>query len=94
MASCPAVCDCPAETLICPPGVSSVPDGCGCCKVCAAQLNQDCSSMRPCDHHKGLECNYGNDVTVAWGVCTGGWVEREDVLIFVASIVAYKNSIV
>ncbi|TWW59537.1 CCN family member 1 [Takifugu flavidus] len=70
MASCPAVCECPAETLSCPPGVSLVPDGCGCCKVCAAQLNQDCSSLRPCDHHKGLECNYGNDVTVAWGVCT------------------------
>uniref|UniRef100_G3Q6R6 Uncharacterized protein n=1 Tax=Gasterosteus aculeatus aculeatus TaxID=481459 RepID=G3Q6R6_GASAC len=68
-ASCPAVCDCPAEPLLCPPGVSAVPDGCGCCKVCAAQLNQDCSHVRPCDHHKGLECNYGNDVTVALGIC-------------------------
>lgn len=76
MASCPAVCDCPAETLICPPGVSLVPDGCGCCKVCAAQLNQDCSTVKPCDHHKGLECNYGNDVTVAWGICRGGSLER------------------
>lgn len=27
--------------------------------------------MRPCDHHKGLECNYGNDVTMAWGICRG-----------------------
>uniref|UniRef100_A0A3Q3GSU6 Uncharacterized protein n=1 Tax=Labrus bergylta TaxID=56723 RepID=A0A3Q3GSU6_9LABR len=71
-ASCPAVCDCPAEPLICPPGVSAVPDRCGCCKVCAAQLNQDCSPTRPCDHHKGLECNYGNDVTMAWGVCREG----------------------
>ncbi|XP_067354296.1 CCN family member 1-like isoform X2 [Channa argus] len=68
-ARCPAVCECPAEPLICPPGVSTVSDGCGCCKVCAAQLNQDCSSTRPCDHHKGLECNYGNDVTMAWGIC-------------------------
>lgn len=76
-ASCPAVCDCPGEPLICPPGVSTVPDGCGCCKVCAAQLNQDCSPMRPCDHHKGLECNYGNDVTMAWGICRG---EREFML--------------
>ncbi|XP_017283233.1 CCN family member 1-like [Kryptolebias marmoratus] len=67
--SCPAVCDCHAEPLVCPPGVSTVPDRCGCCKVCAAQLNQDCSNMRPCDHHKGLECNYGNDVSVAWGIC-------------------------
>lgn len=70
-ASCPAVCECPEEPLVCPPGVSTVPDGCGCCKVCAVQLNQDCSPMRPCDHHKGLECNYGNDVTVAWGICRG-----------------------
>lgn len=70
-ASCPAVCECPTEPLVCPPGVSAVPDGCGCCKVCAAQLNQDCSSTRPCDHHKGLECNYGNDVTMAWGICRG-----------------------
>uniref|UniRef100_A0A3Q4G158 Protein CYR61-like n=1 Tax=Neolamprologus brichardi TaxID=32507 RepID=A0A3Q4G158_NEOBR len=56
-----SVCECPAEPPVCPPGVSSVSDRCGCCKVCAAQLNQDCSPARPCDHHKGLECNYGND---------------------------------
>ncbi|TNN60023.1 Protein CYR61 [Liparis tanakae] len=68
-AGCPAVCDCPDEPPVCPPGVSAVPDGCGCCKVCAAQLNQDCGPVRPCDHHKGLECNYGNDVTMAWGIC-------------------------
>uniref|UniRef100_A0A3P8WBT8 Si:ch211-106h11.3 n=1 Tax=Cynoglossus semilaevis TaxID=244447 RepID=A0A3P8WBT8_CYNSE len=58
---CPVVCECPAGPPSCPPGVSSVPDGCGCCKVCAAQLNQDCHEGRPCDHHRGLECNYGND---------------------------------
>ncbi|XP_072239575.1 CCN family member 1-like [Leuresthes tenuis] len=68
-ANCPAVCECPARPLVCPPGISAVPDRCACCKVCAAQLNQDCSHMRPCDHHKGLDCNYGNDVTVAWGIC-------------------------
>ncbi|KAM9313780.1 CCN family member 1-like [Pholidichthys leucotaenia] len=68
-ASCPAECQCPADPLVCPPGVSAVPDRCGCCKVCAAQLNQDCSPMKPCDHHKGLECNYGNDVAMAGGVC-------------------------
>ncbi|KAJ8378525.1 hypothetical protein AAFF_G00239080 [Aldrovandia affinis] len=54
---------------LCPPGVSAVADGCGCCKVCAAQLNEDCRPMRPCDHHKGLECNYGNGVTHTWGIC-------------------------
>ncbi|XP_077426907.1 CCN family member 1-like isoform X2 [Vanacampus margaritifer] len=69
MAICPATCDCPAGHPVCPPGVSTVLDGCGCCKVCAAQHNQDCSPMKPCDHHKGLECNYGNDITELWGVC-------------------------
>ncbi|KAF3846835.1 hypothetical protein F7725_003913 [Dissostichus mawsoni] len=62
------VCVCRPPLL--PPGVSSVPDGCGCCKVCAAQLNQDCQEgRRPCDHHKGLECNYGNDVGRTHGIC-------------------------
>ncbi|XP_041719474.2 CCN family member 1-like [Coregonus clupeaformis] len=68
-AGCPVVCECPAGPPSCPPGVSSVPDGCGCCKVCAAQLNQDCHDSRPCDHHKGLECNYGNDVGHTHGIC-------------------------
>ncbi|XP_077380278.1 CCN family member 1-like [Festucalex cinctus] len=68
-AICPATCECPAGHLVCPPGVSTVLDGCGCCKVCAAQHNQDCSPIKPCDHHKGLECNYGNDITEPWGVC-------------------------
>uniref|UniRef100_A0AAY4B9G4 Uncharacterized protein n=1 Tax=Denticeps clupeoides TaxID=299321 RepID=A0AAY4B9G4_9TELE len=66
---CPGVCMCPAARPSCPPGVSAVPDGCGCCRVCAAQLNQDCDAMRPCDHHKGLECNYGNDVGSTHGIC-------------------------
>ncbi|XP_061686627.1 CCN family member 1-like isoform X2 [Syngnathoides biaculeatus] len=69
MAACPATCQCPAGRPVCPPGVSVLPDGCGCCKVCAAQLNQDCSPTKPCDRHKELECNYGNDVTEARGVC-------------------------
>ncbi|XP_077356780.1 CCN family member 1 isoform X2 [Festucalex cinctus] len=68
-AECPVVCECLAEPPSCPPGVSSVPDGCSCCKVCAAQLNQDCHEGRPCDHHKGLECNYGNDVGRTHGIC-------------------------
>ncbi|XP_069051766.1 CCN family member 1 [Lepisosteus oculatus] len=66
---CPAVCLCPGTPPRCPPGVSSVPDGCGCCKVCARQLNEDCGPGLPCDHHKGLECNYGNDLQGAHGIC-------------------------
>ncbi|XP_063048458.1 CCN family member 1 isoform X2 [Engraulis encrasicolus] len=68
-AGCPAVCECPGGRPSCPPGVSMVPDGCGCCKVCASQLNQDCHATQPCDHHKGLECNYGNDVGSTHGIC-------------------------
>ncbi|KAJ8001938.1 hypothetical protein DPEC_G00174600 [Dallia pectoralis] len=68
-ASCPTVCECPASGVRCLPGVSAVPDGCGCCQVCAAQLNQDCGPTLPCDHHKGLECNYGNDVSLVDGIC-------------------------
>ncbi|KAL7845632.1 hypothetical protein AOLI_G00238240 [Acnodon oligacanthus] len=68
-ASCPAVCKCPPGRPVCPAGISLVSDACGCCKVCAAQLNQDCSMYKPCDHHKGLECNYGNDVMFGTGVC-------------------------
>ncbi|KAK1785617.1 hypothetical protein P4O66_018985 [Electrophorus voltai] len=69
LAACPKVCQCPGTRPMCPPGVSSVPDGCGCCKVCAAQLDQVCYEGRPCDHHKGLECNYGNDVGSTHGIC-------------------------
>ncbi|KAK7929913.1 hypothetical protein WMY93_006308 [Mugilogobius chulae] len=68
--SCPAQCQCPEEPLVCPAGVSAVLDSCGCCKVCAAQLHEDCSPVKPCDHHRGLECNYGNEVTMAEGICT------------------------
>ncbi|XP_060721400.1 CCN family member 1 isoform X1 [Tachysurus vachellii] len=68
-AGCPRECECPPVGSVCPLGVSLVPDGCGCCKVCAAQLNQDCHEGRPCDHHKGLECNYGNDVGRTRGIC-------------------------
>ncbi|XP_030193594.1 CCN family member 1 [Gadus morhua] len=68
-AGCPAVCECPVGPPPCPLGVSLVADGCGCCKVCAGQLNQDCHEGRPCDHHKGLDCNYGNDVASPHGIC-------------------------
>ncbi|XP_067087286.1 CCN family member 1 [Osmerus mordax] len=66
---CPGVCVCPGVTPSCPPGVSVLLDGCGCCRVCSAQLGGACSQTRPCDHHKGLECNYGNDVGRTHGIC-------------------------
>ncbi|OXB63293.1 hypothetical protein ASZ78_013743 [Callipepla squamata] len=66
---CPAVCQCPAAAPQCAPGVGLVPDGCGCCKVCAKQLNEDCSRTQPCDHTKGLECNFGASPAATKGIC-------------------------
>uniref|UniRef100_A0A8C1TM47 Cellular communication network factor 1, like 1 n=1 Tax=Cyprinus carpio TaxID=7962 RepID=A0A8C1TM47_CYPCA len=54
---CPLKCSCPSSPPSCPPGISSVLDSCGCCRVCARQFNQDCSPAEPCDHIKGLRCH-------------------------------------
>ncbi|XP_018608673.1 CCN family member 1 [Scleropages formosus] len=67
--SCPAECSCPRDVPKCAPGVSLVLDGCGCCRVCARQLNEDCSRTEPCDHTKGLECNFGASFGAAKGIC-------------------------
>ncbi|XP_056148720.1 CCN family member 1-like [Lampris incognitus] len=69
LARCPQECRCPSEAPRCVPGVSLVPDGCGCCRVCARQLNEDCSKTEPCDHAKGLECNFGAGYGTAKGIC-------------------------
>uniref|UniRef100_A0A8C0HCA4 CCN family member 1 n=1 Tax=Chelonoidis abingdonii TaxID=106734 RepID=A0A8C0HCA4_CHEAB len=65
----PRLCVCPPSLPHCAPGVSMVPDGCGCCKVCARQLNDDCSKHWPCDPHRGLECNFGADPLASKGIC-------------------------
>ncbi|XP_064791982.1 CCN family member 1-like [Oncorhynchus masou masou] len=67
--SCPSVCECPMELPRCAPGVSLVVDSCGCCKVCARQLNEDCSLTEPCDNTKGLECNFGASFGAMRGIC-------------------------
>ncbi|XP_061118104.1 cellular communication network factor 1, like 1 [Conger conger] len=68
-AGCPLACSCPAIPPSCPLGVSTVTDGCGCCKVCASQFNQDCSLTQPCDHIKGLRCHLGAGGDPARGLC-------------------------
>lgn len=70
-ASCPKDCRCPPDTPRCAAGVSLMLDGCGCCKVCAQQLFEDCSQTQPCDHTKGLECNFGGGYGSAKGICRG-----------------------
>ncbi|MEE6494604.1 hypothetical protein FKM82_001807 [Ascaphus truei] len=67
--SCPNVCQCPIEVPRCAPGVGLLLDSCGCCKVCAKQLNEDCSKILPCDHTKGLECNFGASSRAIKGIC-------------------------
>lgn len=57
----------------CPAGVSLVLDGCGCCRVCAKQLGELCTERDPCDHHKGLFCDFGSPANRRIGVCTGEW---------------------
>ncbi|XP_033960558.1 CCN family member 1-like [Pseudochaenichthys georgianus] len=66
-ALCPKDCRCPADSPRCAAGVML--DGCGCCKVCARQLFEDCSESQPCDHTKGLECNFGAGYGSAKGIC-------------------------
>uniref|UniRef100_A0A3P8UH07 Cellular communication network factor 1 n=1 Tax=Amphiprion percula TaxID=161767 RepID=A0A3P8UH07_AMPPE len=68
-ASCPKDCRCPSEAPRCAAGVSLMLDNCGCCKVCARQLFEDCSKTQPCDTSKGLECNFGGRYGSAKGIC-------------------------
>ncbi|XP_023419417.2 cellular communication network factor 6 isoform X1 [Cavia porcellus] len=54
-------CSCPHQKPSCPPGVSLVRDGCGCCKICAKQSGDICNEAELCDPHKGLYCDYSAD---------------------------------
>uniref|UniRef100_H2ZKD0 CTCK domain-containing protein n=1 Tax=Ciona savignyi TaxID=51511 RepID=H2ZKD0_CIOSA len=71
-------CSCP-PTPSCPPGVSLIMDGCGCCKICAQQLHQVCDIRMVCDVHKGLYCSRGGVCKASPGVaCYVGnqWYEN------------------
>uniref|UniRef100_A0A8C2TZQ6 CCN family member 3 n=1 Tax=Coturnix japonica TaxID=93934 RepID=A0A8C2TZQ6_COTJA len=65
---CTFPCRCSSQPLQCPAGTSHVLDACGCCKVCARQLGELCSLQKPCDHHKGLYCDFSN-IHRGSGVC-------------------------
>ncbi|XP_062818381.1 CCN family member 2 isoform X2 [Anolis carolinensis] len=66
--ACVFPCRCPAQALPCPAGTSLLQDGCGCCKVCARQLGERCSVHRPCDHHRGLFCDFSR-IQRDHGIC-------------------------
>ncbi|KAL7980426.1 hypothetical protein Chor_001580 [Crotalus horridus] len=51
-------CQCPTQSPPCPLGNSLSLDDCGCCKVCSLQLGELCLLQEPCDHHKGLYCDF------------------------------------
>ncbi|KAL2295914.1 hypothetical protein Nmel_017444 [Mimus melanotis] len=68
--ACTFPCQCPSQPLQCPAGTSQVWDACGCCKVCAQQLGELCSLHRPCDHHKGLYCDFSKTHRGS-GICLG-----------------------
>ena len=75
-------CQCPRRKPSCPPGVSLVRDGCGCCKICARQAGDACNEADLCDPHKGLYCDYSADrPRYETGVCACkcfllGWLEN------------------
>lgn len=58
---CKWPCQCPHTPPTCALGVSLIMDGCDCCKTCAVQLGGICNEKDPCDHHKGLYCDYSGD---------------------------------
>lgn len=66
---CLAECSCSPLPPLCQPGISWVTDHCGCCKVCARQVNEDCSATEPCDHIKGLRCHLGARGDPERGLC-------------------------
>lgn len=57
---CQWPCKCRARPY-CAPGVSSVLDGCGCCKTCARQIGEACNERDICDPHKGMYCDFSAD---------------------------------
>lgn len=58
----------------CAPGVSSVLDGCGCCKSCARQIGEPCNERDVCDPHKGMYCDFSADKPrYEVGVCACEW---------------------
>lgn len=66
---CVYPCRCDPRPLHCPAGVSVLTDGCGCCKVCARQMGDDCNSLLPCDRHRGLYCELPTHNTRQGGIC-------------------------
>uniref|UniRef100_A0A8C5SNV5 IGFBP N-terminal domain-containing protein n=1 Tax=Laticauda laticaudata TaxID=8630 RepID=A0A8C5SNV5_LATLA len=73
--ACSYPCQCPSQAPLCPLGNSLLLDGCGCCRVCSRQLGELCSWQDPCDHHKGLYCDFSlNQKDSVQNKCCEEWV--------------------
>ncbi|XP_029351886.1 cellular communication network factor 6 isoform X1 [Echeneis naucrates] len=57
---CQWPCKCPKRPH-CSPGVSTILDGCSCCKSCARQIGEPCNERDICDPHKGMYCDFSAD---------------------------------
>ncbi|XP_046401121.1 uncharacterized protein LOC124167264 isoform X2 [Ischnura elegans] len=69
---CTYPCECPGSDAVkCPPGVTVVRDGCGCCEVCARQRGESCDGSISCDPRKGLMCQFPTDSPTGSGTCQG-----------------------
>ncbi|KAI1895719.1 hypothetical protein AGOR_G00109140 [Albula goreensis] len=66
---CSGQCSCPKAPPKCAPGVSLVPDSCGCCRVCAKQQDERCTERDVCDPKKGLHCDLTSTTKPRTGVC-------------------------
>lgn len=67
---CHYPCQCPIELIDCKrENRSEIKDGCGCCYMCAKQLNEACSVKESCDSAKELYCDRKDDKS--YGVCKG-----------------------
>ncbi|XP_062842330.1 CCN family member 5-like [Trichomycterus rosablanca] len=66
---CGGPCRCPSSSPTCPPGVPLVPDGCGCCQICAGQEGDGCSERNVCDVQRDLQCDYSASFPDGPGEC-------------------------
>ncbi|XP_071443317.1 uncharacterized protein [Hetaerina americana] len=67
---CTYPCECPGtDGVKCPPGVTVVRDGCGCCEVCSRQRGESCDGSVSCDPRKGLMCQFPTDSPTGLGTC-------------------------
>lgn len=86
---CQWPCKC-RERPYCAPGVSSILDGCGCCKSCARQIGQPCNERDICDPHKGMYCDFSADQPrYEVGVCACEWLSSFLKLVMILGIDRY-----